>query len=57
MKNKLPFDGLWFEPISVDIRTDLLLTSIRTENVDLVVEEWEPVKDAEDNDFFKVTFE
>ena len=44
-------------PVNVVMKSSVLLSSIKMQTVDVVVEDWEPVKDAEDHEFFKVTFE
>ena len=51
------YSKLSLDVVSIESEGSVLLSSIKAESVDVTVETFDYVQDADDNDFFKVEFE
>lgn len=56
-KSRKKYSRLSLAEVSFEPEASVLLTSVITENVNVTVETFDYVQDADDNDFFKVEFD
>ena len=57
MKKKKCYAGITVIPLSVEGESSIMAASIVIASQDVTVDPFETVKDSEENDYFKVTFE
>lgn len=57
MKKKKCYKGITVIPLSVEGESSIMAASIVIASQDVTVDPFETVKDSEENDYFKVTFE
>jgi len=54
---KKHYEKMCMTPLGFDCESELLASSIRTDELSVTVEEWEPAIDSDNREYFNLPFE